>query len=379
MSMLLNEEQGQLRDSAREFLAERSPVALQRALRDRDEALGFDPALWREVTELGWTAAVFPEDCGGLDFGWMGLASVFEYAGRTLAALPLLSSVVLGGGALLSLGDEAQRRRWLPGIIDGGGRFALALEEGGRHDPLNVTTSARRDGDDWLIDGDKWFVIDGVGAQQLLVLARSEGRAGEASGLGLFIVDATRPGVSVTRTRMVDSRNAARVQLAGVRVPGSALLGEAGAAWPVLDGVLDRARACLAAEALGLVREAFERTVAYLKERVQFDVPIGSFQALQHRAARLYCDIELLESCVRAAFEAIDANDPVLPLLASLAKARASDLCARVLNEAVQLHGGIGVTDEFDLGLFVKRARVIGQTMGDGVFHRERYARLRGF
>ena len=379
MSMLLSEEQNQLRDSARVFLAGRSPVAVQRALRDRDEALGFEPALWREVVELGWTAAVFPESDGGLDVGWKGLASVFEYSGRTLAALPLLSCVVLGGGALLNLGDETQRRRFLPGIIDGSGRFALALEEGSRHHPLNVNASARRDGSDWVLDGEKWFVIDGVGAQQLLVLARSEGSSGESHGLSLFVVDAALPGVSVARTRMVDARNSARVRLAQVRVPRDALLGEAGRAWPALDSVLDRARACLAAEALGLVREAFERTVAYLKERVQFDVPIGSFQALQHRAARLYCEIELLESCVRAVFEAIDASDPTLPQLASVAKARASDLCARVLNEAVQLHGGIGVTDEFDLGLFVKRARVIQQTMGDGVFHRDRYAQLRGF
>ncbi len=379
MSMLLNEEQGQLRESARVFLAGRSPVARQRALRDRDEALGFEPALWREVAELGWTAAVIPESHGGLDVGWKGLASVFEYSGRTLAALPLLSCVVLGGGALLTLGDEAQRRRFLPGIIDGSCRFALALEEGSRHAPLNVKTTAHRDGSDWMLDGEKWFVIDGVGAQQLLVLARTAGSSGEARGLSLFVVDATSPGVSVARTRMVDARNSARVRLAQVRVSNDALLGEAGSAWPALDGVLDHARACLAAEALGLVREAFERTVAYLKERVQFDVPIGSFQALQHRAARLYCEIELLESCVRAAFEAIDADDPGLPLLASMAKARAADLCARVLNEAVQLHGGIGVTDEFDLGLFVKRARVIQQSMGDGVFHRDRYARLRGF
>ncbi len=377
MSMLLSEEQSQLRESARVFLAGRSPVALQRALRDRDEPLGFEPALWREVVELGWTAAVFPESEGGLDVGWKGLASVFEYSGRSLAALPLLSSVVLGGGALLSLGEEAQRQRFLPGIIDGSCRFALALEEGARHDPLAVKTAARRDGTDWLLDGEKWFVIDGVGAQQLLVLARSAGAVGETAGLSLFIVDAALSGVSVARTRMADARNSARVRLAQVRVPHDALLGQAGRAWPALDGVLDRARACLAAEALGVVREAFERTVAYLKERVQFDVPIGSFQALQHRAARLYCEIELLESCVRAAFEAIDAGDPTLPQLASLAKARASDLCARVLNEAVQLHGGIGVTDEFDLGLFVKRARVIQQTMGDGAFHRDRYAQLR--
>ncbi|HSW17914.1 MAG TPA: acyl-CoA dehydrogenase family protein, partial [Ramlibacter sp.] len=168
------------------------------------------------------------------------------------------------------------------------------------------------------------------------------------------------------------------VQLRGVRVADADRLA-AVPARAALDAALDRARACLAAEGLGIVREAFERTVAYLKERVQFDVPIGSFQALQHRVARLYAEIELLDSCVRAALAAIDADDPDLPLLASLAKARASDLCEKALNEAVQLHGGIGVTDEFDLGLFVKRARVLQHTLGDGVFHRDRYARLKGF
>ena len=379
MSLLLNDEQRQLRESACEFLAARSPVAAQRALRDRDDALGYDAGLWREVVALGWTAAVFPEDCGGLDFGWQGLGAVFEYAGRHLAALPLLSSVVLGGGLLLRAGSPAQRERWLPPVIDGRCRFALALEERGRHAPTEVRTRARRDADGWVLDGDKWFVIDGVEARQLLVVARTDGGVADEQGLSLFIVDAASTGVSVARTRMADSRNTARVRLDGVRVGADALLGDAGAAFAVLDAVLDHARACLAAEALGLVREAFERTVAYLKERVQFDVPIGSFQALQHRAARLYCEIEMLESCVRAAFEAVDAGSAETPLLASLAKARASDLCERVLNEAVQLHGGIGVTDEFDLGLFVKRARVIQQSLGDAVFHRDRYARLKGF
>lgn len=379
MSLLLNDEQRQLRDSAREFLVARSPVTVQRALRDRDDGQGFEPSLWREIVDMGWTAAVFPEAYGGLDFGWQGLGSVFEYAGRTLAALPLLSSVVLNGGLLLQAGSAAQREHWLPQIIGGDCRFALALEECGRHDPAAVCTSARHEAGGWVLDGEKWFVIDGVGAQQLLVVARSAGRVGDAQGLGLFIVDAALSGVSVVRTRMADSRNAARVRLTAVRVDEDALVGTAGEAFAALDAVLDRARVCLAAEALGLVREAFDRTITYLKDRVQFDVPIGSFQALQHRVARLYAEIEMLESCVRAAFEAIDLASGELPLLASLAKARGSDVCERVLNEAVQLHGGIGVTDEFELGLFVKRARVIQQTLGDGVFHRDRYARLKAF
>jgi alkylation response protein AidB-like acyl-CoA dehydrogenase len=210
-------------------------------------------------------------------------------------------------------------------------------------------------------------------------VARSTGAPGEAHGLSLFLVDPRAEGVEVKRSLMADSRNAARVRLSGVRLDGAALLGKADEGYALLDPVLDRARICLAAEALGVIGEVFERTNAYLKERVQFDVAIGSFQALQHRMARLYVDIEMLRSCVAAALEAIDSGSAEVALLASLAKARAADLAERALNEAVQLHGGIGVTDELELGLFVKRGRVIQQTFGDGVFHRDRYANLKGF
>lgn len=379
MSLLLNDEQRLLSDTAAEFLAARSPVAALRRLRDTDDPLGHDPRLWREVVDLGWTAAVMPEAHGGLDFGYKGLGAVFEQSGRHLSALPLLASVVLGGGLLLEAGSEEQRARWLPRIIDGSTLFALALEEGGRHDPAAVRLRARRDADDWVLDGEKCFVIDGHVAQQLLVVARSTGRPGETAGLSLFLVDAALPGVQVQRTRMVDSRNAALVRLEGVRLGPQALVGRVDEGFGPLDAVLDRARCCLAAEALGLLREAFGRTLGYLKERVQFDRPIGSFQALQHRAARLYVELELLQSCVMAALEAIDEQAPDRAQLASLAKARAGELCAKLLNEAVQMHGGIGVTDEFDLGLFLKRGRVLQQSLGDAVFHRERYARLKGF
>lgn len=379
MSFLLNEEQRQLSDSAREFLGAQSPVSLQRRLRDTRAPLGYEPALWQQVVELGWPAAVFPEAVGGLAVGYQGLGAVFEAMGRTLAALPLLSSVVLCGELLLAAGSDAQRQRWLPGLLDGRQRLALAIDEQGRHHPDRVKTRARREAGGWVLDGEKWFVIDGVGASWLIVVARMVGAQGADEGLGLFMVDSAQAGVTLRATHLADSRNHARVTLSGVQVAGDMRLAEISDAGQALDAALDRARACLAAEGLGLLREAFERTVAYLKERVQFDVPIGSFQALQHRMARLYTELEMLESCVRAALAAIDAGDPQLALLASLAKGRASDLCEKVMNEAIQLHGGIGVTDEFDLGLFVKRARVLQQCLGDGVFHRDRYARLKGF
>lgn len=377
--MLLNEEQRLLQESAQEFLSAQAPVSALRRLRDTHDALGYDPDLWQQVVDMGWTAAVFPEADGGLDFGYKGLGAVFEQAGRTLAVMPLLSSVVLGGGLLLSAGSAAQRATLIPAIISGQTLLALALEEEGRHDPAAVRTTARRDASGWVLDGEKWFVLDGHVANLLVVVARTAGVPGDIHGLSLFIVDQAAEGVDVKRTLMVDSRNAARVRLSGVRVSDDALLGIAGQGFAALDAVLDRARICLAAEALGVICEAFDRTVSYLKERVQFDVAIGSFQALQHRIARLYVEIELLRSCVVAALDAIDAGNADISLLASLAKSRAADLSERALNEAVHMHGGIGVTDELDIGLFLKRGRVIQQSLGDGVFHRNRYASLKGF
>ncbi|HSW20148.1 MAG TPA: acyl-CoA dehydrogenase family protein, partial [Ramlibacter sp.] len=216
-SFLLNEEQGQLRESACDFLFKQSPVSLQRRLRESETEPGFDRALWKQSAELGWPAAVFPEEQGGLAVGYAGLGAIFEVMGRTLAALPLLSSVVLAGELLLRAGDATQRARWLPGIVAGERRFALALDESQRHDPAAAATRARREGDGWVLDGEKWFVIDGVGADALIVVARMEGD----DLPGLFVVDSALAGVEIQRTRLVDSRNHARAQLRGVRVTGA--------------------------------------------------------------------------------------------------------------------------------------------------------------
>ena len=374
MTFLLNEEQGLLRDSARAFLSEQSPVSRQRALRDGGAPLGYDPNLWTQAVELGWTAAVLPERDGGLAMGYAGFGTIFEAMGQHLAALPLLSHSVLSAEVLGRVDDEAQRQHWLPRVIDGKERFVLALDESAAHHTGQSHTTAVQDNDGWILNGEKWFVMDGVGARWLLVTAR----LADTNELGVFLLDSESAGVTVKGLRMADSRNHAHITLHQARTPQTARL-VFSSTDAALDDALDRARICLAAEGYGLVREVFNRTVDYLKQRVQFDVPIGSFQALQHRVARLYTDIEMLDSCVRGALAAIDANSTDVPLLASLAKARASDLCEQVLNEAVQLHGGIGVTDEFDLGLFVKRARAIQQSLGDALFHRDRYARLKGF
>ena len=378
MSFLLNEEQRQFSDSAQEFLSAKSPLSLQRQLRDTSSALGFEPRLWEEVIELGWTAAVFPESEGGLAVGYKGMGAVFEAIGRQVAALPLLSSIVLGGEIVLQAGTASQKQTWLPSLMTGQQRLALAIDEQGRHDPRKIKTMATKTADGWLLNGDKWFVMDGLGATCFVVVAKVETTNG-ASELGLFLVDNAWTGVKTQATRLADSRNYAQLNLVNVRVTEDMCLGVGAAAEKSLNTALDKARICLAAEGLGLLKEAFDRTNTYLKERIQFDVPIGSFQALQHRMARLYTELQMLESCVRAALSAIDSEQDDLALLASLAKARASDLCEKLMNEAIQLHGGIGVTDEFDLGLIVKRARVLQQSLGDGVFHRNRYACLKGF
>ena len=378
MSFLLNEEQRQFSDSAQEFLSAQSPLSLQRQLRDSASALGFEPRLWEEVIELGWTAAVFPESEGGLAVGYKGMGAVFEAIGRNVAALPLLSSIVLGGEVILQAGSATQKQTWLPGLITGQHRLALAIDEQGRHDPSKIKTTATKSADGWVLNGNKWFVIDGLGATCFVVVAKIEAAQGDSS-VGLFLVDNAWTGVKIQPTRLADSRNYAQLQLTQVRITEDMCLAIGSKAEATLNLALDKARACLAAEGLGLLKEAFDRTNMYLKERIQFDVPIGSFQALQHRMARLYTELQMLESCVRAALNAIDSEAGDLALLVSLAKARTSDLCEKLMNEAIQLHGGIGVTDEFDLGLIVKRARVLQQSLGDGVFHRNRYACLKGF
>ena len=379
MSLVPTDEQRQLADTAREFLREHASVTALRQLRDTRDPLAYSMDLWTRMAELGWAGITIPEQYGGLDFGFAGTGLLMQECGRTLAASPLFASCVLGAGAIALAGNDAQKQQLLPLVATGELRLALALEETHHHDPAGVALAATRSARGWELSGVKQFVIDGHSAEQLVVVARTGGAPGERGGLSLFVVDAGAPGLERRRLALLDSRNAARLEFRGVHVDDAMRLGEAGEAWPALQQVLDRGRAALAAEMLGGAEECFERTLAYLKQREQFGAVIGSFQALQHRAAQMFAELELLRSSVRAACDAVDANPSMLPLLASLAKARANDCAELVTNEAVQLHGGIGTTDDLDIGLFLKRARVCMQLLGDSAFHRARYASLRGF
>lgn len=371
MSLVYNEDQLQLQDSARDFLSARSPVSVQRAIRDQGIAAGYDADVWQGMLELGWSAVAFSEEDGGLDFGFAGFAPLFEEIGRHLSASPLLGSVVLCGGLIEQLGTAGQRQQWLPQLISGELRLALALEESARHAPEDSALSAQADADGWLLDGEKLWVADAREADGWLVVAREAD-----GGCGVFLVRAGTPGVQLEARQMIDARNMAALRLRKVRLKADSRLGSADAA-EALDLVLDRGRSCLAAELLGMAETAFQMTIEYLKTRVQFGVPIGSFQALQHRAARLYTDLQLARSSVMAAFVQLDrpgSDDRERRRLVSLAKWKAGQMAQRVSNEAIQMHGGIGVTDEYDLGLFLKRMRVAQNQLGNSDYHCQRYS-----
>ena len=335
--------------------------------------------VWAQIVELGFAGILIPEEQGGTGFGPMGLGIVMTEAGRTLAATPLYSTAVLGAGLILAAGSEAQKNDLLPKIAGGELLTALALEETNHHNPANVAMTAEKSGDGFKLSGEKKFVIDGHIADKLIVVARTRGAAGDTQGLSMFLVDADAKGVTITRTHMVDSRNAAIVSLDGVEVSADDALGGIGAAYPELENVLDLGRACIAAEMLGGAEAVFDTTLEYLKERKQFGVIIGTFQALKHRAAEMFCEVEICRSVVLEALSALDERRNDVPAVTSLAKARVGEAARLITNEGVQMHGGIGMTDAVDMGLYLKRARVQAQMLGDSNFHRARYADLGGY
>jgi alkylation response protein AidB-like acyl-CoA dehydrogenase len=379
VDLALPPEASLIRDTAHNFFREKSPVSALRRLRDSRDPDGFSREVWRQMAELGWAGFVVPEEFGGSAFGVLGLGLVMEAAGRTLAATPLLSTAVIAASALTAGGSDHQKTQYLEPLVLGEQIFSLALEEGPHHAPTHIETRAERNGSGFRLIGRKRFVLDGHVADTLIVAARTAGAARDRAGITLFLVRANAPRLRRTRTIMVDSRNAALIDLDGVAVGAEAVLGPIDGGADLLEAVLDRARAALAAEMLGASSEAFERIVQYLKDRRQFGVPIGSFQALKHRAARMFCEVELTRSAVLAALMALDTQTNDTAALVSQAKARANDTFFLVGNEGIQMHGGIGMTDEHEIGFFLKRARVAQATFGDTQFHRDRYATFMGY
>jgi acyl-CoA dehydrogenase len=373
MTWVLDETKRMLRDSAQAFLRERAPVAQLRALRDNADVRGYSPALWQGFAEQGYCATLVPEAQGGLGLGVVEAGLIAEEMGHTLAAAPFLSTAVLAAWLLARAGSAAQQAEWLPRIAAGQALLALAVDEQARHRPEAIAARAEQDGSGWRVDGRKCLVVDGHVADALVVAARAP------QGVLLLLVPADAAGLAIERTVMVDAHNAARVSLDGVRVPAGALIGAPQPDGALLGGLLDVGRAVVAAELLGLADEAFARTLQYLKERRQFDRIIGEFQALQHRAAELWCDLELTRAIVRQALQELDQGAATAPLRVAQAKARAALTANRAVQEAVQMHGGIGMTDELEIGFFMKRARVLQALFGDAAYHLDRAALLTGY
>ncbi|TRO94519.1 acyl-CoA dehydrogenase [Glycocaulis profundi] len=374
MSFVLNEEEQMLRDSAKAFLAETAPVSALRKLRDADDQTGFSRDLWASMAEMGWTGIMVPEEFGGVDMGHAAAGFVLREMGRTLTASPFLSTAVLAAAAFRLAGSDAQKSAWLPKIAAAETVIAFAIDEKARHDPSTIETTATRDGNGFRLNGKKRFVACGAGADALLVAAKTED-----GKTGLFIVPADAGGITRTARRTVDSHLPADFVFEDVRLEGDALLDGAEDSDAALAMVLDAGRAALAAEALGVAEEAFDRTIDYIREREQFGQPIGSFQGMQHRAAHLYSELELARSLVIKALRTLDETPSQAPLWCAAAKAKATEVSRLAGSEGIQMFGGVGMTDEYDIGLYYKRAQAAGEHLGDDAWNAGRVSALSGF
>ena len=379
MALVLSEEQSLLRDSARGFISDKAPVSHLRQLRDSKDATGFSRELWKTFAEMGFSGLLVPEQFGGSGLGCVEAGVVMEEIGRNLMPSPFLSTAVLAASALSRGGSAAQKSEHLPRISDGSLLAALAIDEGAKHRPLQTRLQAVRSGNGFRLNGAKSFVVDGHTADLLIVAARSAGAAGERDGLTLFLVDPNIKGIETERTTMVDSHNAARIKFDNVEVNADSVLGEVDQGFRLLEGVLNVGRGAVASELVGLSEEVFGRTVNYLRERKQFGKLIGEFQALQHRAAHLYIEIEITRAAVLKAMQTLDGDFEKAGAAVAVAKARAGSTATLAVQEGVQMHGGMGMTDQFDIGFFMKRARVCQELFGDSNFHADQLARLKKY
>ena len=379
MKLILTEEEQFLKDTAKSFAEERSPITHFRSLRDMSDPMLWDKNIWNEMSKLGWPGIMIPEEFGGSNFGLSGICVVLQECAKTLTPSPLFASGVLGAYAINNYGTKEQKEKYLPLIANGELTTSVAVDESSHHNPYDTVLIAKKSSDEYILSGKKNFVIDGTSSDLLIVLARTSGEKGDLTGLTLFLVDPTNEGIDRIKLEMADSRNYANIIFDNVKISSKNILGDIEAGGEAIDDVLDIGRIAMSAEMLGNSEAAFETTLDYLKQRKQFGVLIGSFQALQHRAAEMFCEIELTKSSVIAAMRAADERSNDVQRLSSLAKTVAGETLHLVSNEAIQMHGGIGVTDEYDIGFFLKRARVAEQIFGSAKFHTERYANLSGF
>ena len=379
MKLVLSEEEQFLKDTAKNFADERSPISHFRSLRDNNDPKLWDKDIWSEMVKLGWPGILIPEEFGGSNFGVTGIGVILQECAKTLTPSPLFATGVLGAYAITQFGNDDQKSNYLPKIVNGEITIALAIDETSHHEPSKTEMTAKKNDSNFILNGKKIFVIDGASADILIVLARTSGVKGDSTGLSLFILNSDTSGIETKKLDMADSRNYANISFNEVIIDESSLLGDLETAGETVESILDIGRIAMSAEMLGNAESAFEITLDYLKQRKQFGALIGSFQALQHRAAEMFCEIELTKSSVMAAMRAADENSNELQRLSSLSKTMAGETLHLVSNEAIQMHGGIGVTDEYDIGFFLKRARVAEQIFGSAKYHTERYANLSGF
>jgi alkylation response protein AidB-like acyl-CoA dehydrogenase len=377
MPLYLTDDQAMLRDTAREFMAAEGSIRSQlRHWRDRGCKDGFGHGLWKQFAEMGFTGVLVPEADGGLGLGHVEAGIVLEEVGRNLTPSPFLTTAV---AFVEAVKGSAVRERWLPGVLSGETVAALAIDEGHKHRPERIAMRAERSGNGFRLTGTKSFVVHGASADVLLVAARTGGAAAETEGLTVFAVEKGAAGLDLAAERLVDSSMAARVTFEGVAVDADAVVGEVDQGWQVLARLLNAGRAGAAAEMVGVASGAMDMTVDYLKQRTQFGVPVGSFQALQHRAAHLYSELEIARAAALKAQQLLDEGDPEAELMVSVAKAKAGRTATLAVQEGVQMHGGIGMTDEHDIGLYMKRDRALNELFGDPNYHADQVARLSGY
>jgi alkylation response protein AidB-like acyl-CoA dehydrogenase len=378
MAMILNDEQSMLRESARNFMKSEAPVSHLRKFRDMNCKDGFSHGLWKQFAELGFTGVLIPQADGGLGMGHVEAGVILEEIGRNLTQSPFLMTAVAAVETLKSA-DQATRDKWFPGIIKGETVIGLAVDEAAKHRPERIACVAARSGNGFKLSGTKQFVVQGASADMLIVAARTAGSAGETEGITLFIVEKSAVGLSLEAARLVDSSVGAHVKLDGVEVTADAVIGHVDGGWATLTTVLNAGRAGAAAEMVGVGCGAMEMTLGYLKQRRQFGRVIGEFQALQHRAAHLYGEMETARSIVLKAQNLLDEGASTAEMYVSAAKAKAGLACNLAVREGVQMHGGMGMTDDYDIGLYMKRDRSLNEFFGDANFHADRLAQLNGY
>jgi alkylation response protein AidB-like acyl-CoA dehydrogenase len=375
--MILTEDQRLLQDTVRPFMAGEGAIKKQlRHWRDTGCTDGYGTDLWKQFAELGLTGILIAEAQGGSGLGAVEASLVLEEIGRNLTPSPFLTTAV---AAVRALEGSAQAERRFPGIIAGETIAALAIDEGRHHDPARVALEAKRQGNGFVLNGAKQFVVHGNSADLVLVAARTAGSPGETDGITLFVVDEGASGLEVDAVTLADSSKAARLKLDNVAVDADAVVGEVDQGWLPLSRALNAGRAGAAAELVGVASGAGEMTFEYLKQRRQFGKLIGEFQALQHRAAHLYGEIEIARAAALKAAQLLDAGDDQAELFVSVAKAKAARVSALAVQEGVQMHGGIGMTDEHDIGLYMKREAVLSELFGSPRYHTSRVAELSGY